>query len=87
MAAPAQARGRKRWAFWRELPVLVVVALILALLIKALIVQSFRIPSGSMEDTLRIGDWVLVNKVVYHLRGIDRGEVLALHRPVGVAQR
>jgi signal peptidase I len=83
MAGTAQAprgatgsSGAKRRSFWRELPVLVVVALVLALLIKAFLVQSFRIPSGSMEDTLHIGDWVLVNKVIYDVRGLDRGDIV-----------
>ena len=43
---------------------------------KAFAVEAFRIPSGSMEDTLRIGDRVLVNKLVYRIRGIDRGDVV-----------
>ena len=55
------------------------VALILALLIKAFAVQAFRIPSGSMEDTLRIGDRVLVNKIVYDFRGIDRGDIVVFN--------
>ncbi len=38
--------------------------------------EAFRIPSGSMEDTLRAGDRVLVNKLVYRVRGIDRGDVI-----------
>ncbi len=79
MADPTQAPGRQRWSFWHELPLLVVVALILALLIKAFVVQSFRIPSGSMEDTLRIGDWVLVNKIVYDVRGVDRGDIVVFN--------
>ena len=44
--------------------------------IKAFVVQVYRIPSSSMEETLLTGDRVLVNKVVYHLRGIDRGDIV-----------
>src|SRR5206468_584863 len=51
----------------RELPVLLLLALVLALLIKTLLVQAFYIPSESMTNTLQVGDRVLVNKVVYHL--------------------
>ena len=58
---------------------LVIVALGLALLIKAFLVQAFFIPSGSMENTLQIGDRVLVNKVVYHLRDIERGDVVVFN--------
>ncbi len=76
MAEPAEAPATKRRSFWRELPLLIAVALILALLIKAFLVQAFRIPSGSMEDTLLVGDRVLVNKVVYDFRGINRGDIV-----------
>ncbi|MGH3291093.1 MAG: signal peptidase I [Trebonia sp.] len=68
--------GKRRRSFWRELPVLVVVALVLALLIKSFAIQAFFIPSGSMENTLEIGDRVLINKVVYHLRSIHRGDIV-----------
>ena len=62
--------------FFRELPFLVVVALGLALLIKAFLVQAFFIPSGSMEQTLAVQDRVLVNKLVYDFRDIRRGEII-----------
>lgn len=48
----------------------------LTVVIKAFAVEAFRIPSGSMQDTLRVGDRVLVNKLVYRVRGIDRGDVI-----------
>lgn len=70
---------KKHGSLLRELPVLVVVALGLALLIKAFLVQAFYIPSGSMENTLQVGDRVLVNKVVYHLRDIERGDVVVFN--------
>jgi signal peptidase I len=53
-------------AFFRELPVLIILAFALALLLKTFVVQAFFIPSGSMEPTLKPGDRVLVNKVMYH---------------------
>jgi signal peptidase I len=90
--ADAKGSGRKRnRSFWRELPVLVVVALAIALLIKTFVVQAFYIPSSSMEDTLLIGDKVLVNKVVYHLRPIKAGDVIVFDgagswNPVPAAQ-
>jgi signal peptidase I len=56
--------------------VLVVVALVLALLIKSFAIQAFYIPSASMENTLEIHDRVLVNKVVFHLRPIHRGDII-----------
>ncbi|HUZ25871.1 MAG TPA: signal peptidase I [Streptosporangiaceae bacterium] len=59
-----------------ELLVLVVVALVIALVIKTFVVQAFYIPSSSMEDTLLVGDKVLVNKVVYHVRPIHAGDIV-----------
>src|SRR3954454_13271931 len=74
--APAE---EKHSSFLRELPILIAVALVLALLIKAFLVQAFYIPSESMEDTLHIGDRVLVNKLVYHTRSIHRGEIVVFN--------
>jgi signal peptidase I len=71
--------GKKGGSFWRELPVLVGIALVLALVIKAFAVQAFYIPSASMENTLKIGDRVLVNKIVYHTRDISRGDVVVFN--------
>jgi signal peptidase I len=72
----AALHERQRRKFWRELPVLVVIAIVLALVIKTYAVQAFYIPSGSMQNTLAIGDRVLINKIVYHTRGIDRGDIV-----------
>jgi signal peptidase I len=66
----------RRWSAWRELPILIVVALAIALVIKTFVVQPFFIPSSSMEDTLMVGDKVLVNKLVYHFRAIHRGDIV-----------
>jgi signal peptidase I len=71
----APAPGSKA-SFFKELPFLIVLAFLLALLIKAFLVQAFYIPSGSMEQTLEIRDRVLVNKLVYDFRDIHRGEVV-----------
>lgn len=68
--------GKRRRSFWRELPVLIAIALVLALVIKSFVVQAFWIPSGSMENTLQVNDRVLVNKLVYHLRPIHRGDIV-----------
>jgi signal peptidase I len=73
---PPEKEQRGRWSFLTEMVVLFAVALTIALLIKTFVVQPFYIPSGSMENTLLIGDKVLVNKVVYHLRPIQRGDVV-----------
>ena len=73
MNAPA------RRSAWRELPFLLLLAVVLALILKATLVQAFSIPSGSMEQTLAVGDRVLVNKVVYRFRDIHRGEVVVFN--------
>jgi len=70
---------RRNRSFWRELPILIVIALVIALLIKTFVVQAFFIPSSSMEDTLLIGDKVLVNKIVYHFRSIQPGDIIVFN--------
>ncbi|MEV4760468.1 signal peptidase I [Micromonospora sp. NPDC049559] len=69
-------RIRKPMPLWQELPLLLVVAFCLAVLIRTFLLQAFFIPSGSMEDTLLIGDRVLVNKMIYNVRDPKRGEVV-----------
>jgi signal peptidase I len=76
---PAGRRGRRKRSFWREFPVLVVIALLLAVVIKTYAIQAFFIPSGSMENTLEINDRVLVNKLVYDVRGIHRGDIVVFN--------
>jgi signal peptidase I len=77
--APPQEQPKSGSSFLRELPILIAVALVLALLIKAFLVQAFYIPSESMEDTLHVKDRVLVNKLVYHTRSIHRGEIVVFN--------
>jgi signal peptidase I len=69
-------RRRKQMPLWQEMPLLLVVAFCLAVLIRTFLVQAFFIPSGSMTDTLLVGDRVLVNKVVYDMREPRRGEIV-----------
>ncbi|RMF42257.1 MAG: signal peptidase I [Deltaproteobacteria bacterium] len=57
---------KKPW--WREYGEALIVAAILALIIRAFVVQAFKIPSGSMEDTLLVGDHLLVNKFIYGIQ-------------------
>jgi signal peptidase I len=74
-AAPEKTSKRKR-SFWRDLAVIVVAALALTIVLKAFVVQVFSIPSGSMENTLLPGDRILVSKIVYDFRSIQRGDVV-----------
>jgi signal peptidase I len=82
-ATPGSRRGRSRRGrrrrprpLWKELVVLAVVAAVIALLTKTFLVQLFYIPSGSMEETLQIGDRVAVNKLVYRFGDVQRGDVV-----------
>jgi signal peptidase I len=70
------SRKRRGMPLWQELPLLLIVAFCLAVLIRTFLLQAFYIPSGSMENTLLVGDRVLVNKVVYDMRDPARGEVV-----------
>ena len=77
----------------REYAESIIIAVLLALVIRTFIVQAFKIPSGSMEDTLAIGDHILVNKFIYgskipftggrvaKLRDPRRGDVIVFEYP------
>ena len=73
----------KHRSFFAELPVLIAIAFILALLLKTFLIQAFYIPSASMEPTLDVGDRVLVNKVVFEIREPRRGEIVVFTKDDG----
>ncbi|NGM11861.1 signal peptidase I [Verrucosispora sp. WMMA2044] len=73
---------KPRHSFWKELPILLGVAILVAVLVRAFVLQTFFIPSPSMENTLKIDDRVLVNKLVYHTRSPHRGEVIVFKAPM-----
>ena len=72
---------RNKGSLLKELPVLVVVALVVSLFIKTFLVQFFYIPSGSMENTLQIKDRVAVNKIPFISKTINRGDVVVFRDP------
>jgi signal peptidase I len=76
---PPKTMRRSRWG--REAIVVVLVALIVAVLIRTFAVQTFYIPSGSMEPTLKVGDRILVSKLSYHLHSVHRGDIVVFSRP------
>jgi len=68
-------------AFLKELPILIITAVVLAWLIKTYVVQPFYIPSGSMEPTLYPGDRVLVNKFIYKFQEPKPGNIVVFVPP------
>ncbi|MFF5448372.1 signal peptidase I [Streptomyces sp. NPDC012888] len=82
-----RVRRRRRTRTVGELPLLVAVALLIALLLKTFLVQAFYIPSGSMEQTIRIGDRVLVDKFTpWFGSRPERGDVVVFRDPGGWLQ-
>ena len=66
---------------WRELPVLVGAAVLLAIAIKLIVVQAFSIPSASMVPTLIGGDRILVCRICLRFDDVDRGDVIVFEVP------
>jgi signal peptidase I len=91
--APAPATEVRKKHIVREYAESIITAVILALVIRTFVVQAFKIPSGSMEDTLAVGDHILVNKFIYgtkipltdksilKLRDPKRGDVIVFEYP------
>ncbi|MCX5210604.1 signal peptidase I [Kitasatospora sp. NBC_00240] len=83
-SAETPSGERRQRSFWKELPILIGIALILALVIKTFFVQAFSIPSESMQNTLQVGDRVLVDKLTpWFGAEPERGEVVVFHDPGG----
>lgn len=76
-----EVEPKRKTPLWRELPILIVVAVGVAILVRAFVLQTFYIPSQSMQHTLEINDRVLVNKLVYDFREPTRGEVVVFRAP------
>ena len=75
-AAPVRSN---RWIV--ELVGVVVVAVVIAIVLRTFVVATYSIPSGSMEPTLQIGDRILVDKLSYHLHGVDRANIVVFATP------
>jgi signal peptidase I len=76
--------GSQKKPFWREYGEALFIAFIMALVIRAFLAQAFSIPSGSMQPTLLIGDYLLVNKFTYGIRNPLTNKVWI---PIGTPQR
>ncbi|MBK1786757.1 signal peptidase I [Prauserella cavernicola] len=86
--APAASRRKqkKQRSFWKELPILIVVALVLAFLIQQFLARVYMIPSGSMEETLHgcagcTPDRILVDKITYDFSDPGPGDVVVFRGP------
>ena len=85
-AEPKAAAASKKKRSWlrhlAELPVLILIAFVIAIVIKTFLVQAFFIPSGSMIPTLHVGDRVLVEKISYRFGSPGRGDVVVFEKDV-----
>jgi signal peptidase I len=59
-----------------------IVIVIIVLLIRAFVAQAYNIPSGSMKPTLLVGDFILVNKLVYRFSEPQRGDIVVFKYPI-----
>ena len=78
----------KKGSLLREIPVIAVSAIVVSLIVKTFFIHFFFIPSGSMENTLQVGDRIAVNKFANYFSDIKRGEVVVFRDPaqwLGVA--
>lgn len=74
---------KKKSVGWiRELVETIVIALVLAFLIRTFVVQTFYIPSGSMEPTLLVGDRIMAYKIFYGLDQASRGDIVIFKFPL-----
>jgi len=82
VAPPEEERSSLHYVV-RELAVLVLTALVIAVVVKTFVAQAFYIPSGSMEPQLRVNDRIVVSKVSYKLHDPRRGDIVVFDAPVG----
>ena len=79
---PRETAKLRKKSVVREYAEAILVAVLLALLIRTFVVQAFKIPSGSMIPTLLVGDHILVNKFIYRFADPARGDVIVFKYPV-----
>lgn len=76
-------RPNKRRSVVLETAIIIVVSLVVAALVRAFVAQAFFIPSGSMENTLLVGDRILVSKLSTEFGGVHRGDIVVFQDPGG----
>ncbi len=72
---------RSRWQRWRGGVITVLVAIVVAVVVRTYLFESFYVPSGSMLPTIQIGDHMIVEKVAYDLHPVDFGNIVVFHTP------
>jgi signal peptidase I len=78
--APRPAAPKKTHRL-RETVIVAVIAVLIAVLLRTFVVQTFFIPSGSMEPTLQIGNRIVVDKLSYAFHSVHRGDIVVFARP------
>ena len=78
---PHNQKEKKKKNIFREYSEAILFALVAAMILRIFVVQAFRIPTGSMENTLLVGDFLLVNKFIYGVRTPDKVPFLDIKIP------
>ena len=78
---PDEGQDAPAWRLFLEIPVLILVAALIAIFVKAFVAQAFYIPSASMEPQLTAGDRVVVSRTAYDLHEPRRGDVVVFDDP------
>ena len=84
--AETESTSKEQLRGWIEWVAVAAGAVLVALLIRAFVLQAFYIPSESMEPTLHKNDRIMVNKISYHLHDVRRGDLIVFRRPPNMAQ-
>jgi signal peptidase I len=75
--------AKRQLPVWQETILLVVIAMVMAVVVKAFFLQAFYIPSESMEPTMLVNDKILVQKVSYWTGSPSRGDIVVFDDPGG----
>jgi signal peptidase I len=75
------ALGPKRSHWLRETLIVAVIAVLIAMVLRTFVVQTYFIPSGSMIPTLQVGNRIVVDKLAYAFHGVHRGDIVVFARP------
>ncbi|MHB8218743.1 MAG: signal peptidase I [Acidimicrobiales bacterium] len=78
---PPRKRRRRSRRWIVEWVVVILLALVVAVVVRSYVFQTFYIPSGSMEPTLMVGDRIIVDKLSFHLHPVERGDIVVFRRP------